>query len=164
MKLIGIVRLGRDAEVRYTPSGVAVCEFSAAYNFGRKAEGDAYRPSQWVDFRLWGDRGEKLAAHLTKGTAVLVCCDDVHVEPYLRKSDQEPAARVLARVIDLEFAGARPQEAATAPAPSGPPPTPLADKPAQHAAPAAAGMRSTVGRSRPASGGAFDDMDSDIPF
>jgi single-strand DNA-binding protein len=62
MKLIGICRLGRDAETRYTSTGEAVCGFSAAFDYGRKEGGR--RPSQWVEFTLWGKRAEALAEQL----------------------------------------------------------------------------------------------------
>lgn len=158
MKLIGLVRLGRDAEVRFTHSGDAVCSFSGAFNYGRKGE-DGKQPSQWVEFALWGQRGEKLAEHLLKGTQLLVVASDVHVETY-EKRDGGSGVKLVARVDDLQFAGSRQdggsdgqqQRSSAAPAPA----------PQRQAAPPrpAAGGRSSA----PRTGTGFDDMDSDIPF
>ena len=38
MKLIGLVRLGRDAELRFTAGGEPVASVTGAYNYGRKGE------------------------------------------------------------------------------------------------------------------------------
>ena len=66
--LIG--RLTRDAELKYTTGGQAVCKFSVAVNRRRK-QGD-----QWVDepnffdIVLWGKQGEALKQFLLKGKQV----------------------------------------------------------------------------------------------
>jgi len=66
--LIG--RLTRDAELKYTAAGQAVCKFSIAVN-RRKKSGD-----QWVDepnffdIVLWGRQGESLNQYLIKGKLV----------------------------------------------------------------------------------------------
>jgi single-strand DNA-binding protein len=65
-------RLTRDAELKYTAGGQAVCKFSIAVN-RRKKNGD-----QWVDepnffdVVLWGRQGEALNQYLIKGKAVTV--------------------------------------------------------------------------------------------
>lgn len=148
MKLIGIVRLGRDAEVRYAANGDAVAGFSGAFDYGRKGD-DGRRPSQWVDFALWGKRAEALAPYLLKGKQCMVVASDVHIE-HFDKRDGGQGVKLTARVDDLQLVGSRDGEAA-APAPA----------PAQRqAAPAPAAA------SRPASrpSTAFDDMDDDLPF
>jgi single-strand DNA-binding protein len=66
--LIG--RLTRDAELKYTANGQAVCKFSVAVN-RRKKSGD-----QWVDeanffdIVLWGRQGESLNQYLVKGKLI----------------------------------------------------------------------------------------------
>lgn len=65
-------RLTRDAELKYTNSGQAVCHFSVATGSRRK-KGD-----QWVDeasfwdVDLWGKQGESINQYLTKGKLVAV--------------------------------------------------------------------------------------------
>jgi single-strand DNA-binding protein len=62
--------LTRDAELKYTAGGQAVCKFSIAVN-RRKKSGD-----QWVDeanffdIVLWGRQGESLNQYLLKGKQV----------------------------------------------------------------------------------------------
>ena len=74
MKLIGLCRLGRDAELRYTTTGRRVASLSLAYNYGRKDD----RQSQWIEASLWGDQAERLAPYLLKGTLIHVILRDVH--------------------------------------------------------------------------------------
>ncbi|GHV91497.1 hypothetical protein AGMMS50268_20000 [Spirochaetia bacterium] len=68
--VILIGRLTRDAELKYTANGQAVCKFSIAVN-RRKKSGD-----QWVDeanffdIVLWGRQGESLNQYLLKGKMV----------------------------------------------------------------------------------------------
>jgi len=152
MKLIGLVRLGRDAETRYMPDGTAVCGFSGAFNYGRKGD-DGKQPSQWVEFSLWGSRAEKLAEYLLKGTQLFVVASEAHVETY-EKRDGGGGVKLVARVDDLQFAGSKAdsggdqQQRAPAPAP-------------RQAAPSS---RPAARTAAPKGGTGFDDMDDDIPF
>lgn len=65
-------RLGRDAELKYTNSGLAITEFSIAVN-NRSKKGDEWidEPS-WIECTLFGKLGEKIAERLTKGAQVMV--------------------------------------------------------------------------------------------
>lgn len=123
-QIIGLMRLGRDAEIRYTASGEAVANLALAYNYGKKGE-DGKQPSQWVDASLWGKRAEALAQYLTKGTALVVTLSDVHVRIY-EKKDGGMGATLAGRIADVEFAG-KPADQAQKPAPrvnaNQPPPT-----------------------------------------
>lgn len=67
-QVIIIGRLGRDAELRYTPAGKAVCSFSAATDDGY---GDN-KKTIWFKCTLWNERAEKLVKYLTKGQVVMV--------------------------------------------------------------------------------------------
>jgi single-strand DNA-binding protein len=69
-RVILIGRLTRDAELKYTTSGMAVCKFSIAVT-RKKKNGD-----QWVDeanffdIVLWGRQGEALNQYLVKGKQI----------------------------------------------------------------------------------------------
>ena len=66
--LIG--RLTRDAELKYTSTGQAVCKFSIAVNRRRK-NGDQWEDeANFFDVVLWGRQGESLNQYLLKGKAV----------------------------------------------------------------------------------------------
>lgn len=63
-----LVRIGKDAQTRYTQAGKSVTSFSAAFNNGW---GDN-KQTVWLDVSGWGERYEKAAQYLTKGTQVVV--------------------------------------------------------------------------------------------
>jgi single-strand DNA-binding protein len=102
-QLIGIANLGRDAEVRYTPSGQAVMNLALAFNYGKKGD-DGNRPTQWVDAALWGQRAESLGQYMTRGQKVYVVIDDIHIETYEGQNGQ--GHKLVGNISTIEFAGA----------------------------------------------------------
>jgi len=138
MKANGLARIGKDAEVRYTPGGAAVANVSLAFTYGKKGD-DGKRPTQWVDASLWGQRVESLTPYLTKGKQIVAYLEDVHIQTYT-KGDGTQASKMAARIADLEFvAGGEQAES----------------QPRQQPKPQAAPQ---------SQGSGFDDMDDDIPF
>jgi len=71
-KVILVGHLGRDAETRYTPSGVAVSQFTLATNRRWKDSqtGEWKDETDWHRIVLW--RNENLVQYLTKGKQVYV--------------------------------------------------------------------------------------------
>ncbi len=71
-KVILIGNLGRDAETKYTPQGVAVSRFSIATTRRIKdnATGEWKDETDWNNVTLW--RNENLAPYLLKGKQVYV--------------------------------------------------------------------------------------------
>lgn len=61
-------RLGRDPEVRFTPSGQKVTSFTVATNH-RKGKEDV---TVWVRVTVWGERLDKVISYLKKGSGVIV--------------------------------------------------------------------------------------------
>ena len=101
MKAQGLARIGKDAEVRFTPGGTAVANVSLAFTYGKKGD-DGKRPTQWVDASLWGQRVESLAPYLTKGKQIVAYLEDVHIQTYT-KGDGTQNTKMVARLADLEF-------------------------------------------------------------
>jgi len=63
-------RLTRDAELKYTAGGQAVCKFSIAVN-RRKKNGDQWEDeANFFDIVLWGKQGESLQSYLVKGKMI----------------------------------------------------------------------------------------------
>jgi single-strand DNA-binding protein len=72
-KCMIIGNLGRDPEMRYTPSGQAVTQFSVATNRNfRDQQGEWQSETEWFRVVVWGDRGERAAEQLRKGHKVYV--------------------------------------------------------------------------------------------
>lgn len=71
-KVILVGRLGKDAETKFTPSGVAKTSFTMATNWSRKdpQTGEWKEETDWHNIILW--RSENLANYLLKGKQVYV--------------------------------------------------------------------------------------------
>jgi single-strand DNA-binding protein len=63
-------RLTRDAELKYTSSGQAVCKFSIAVNRARKNGDQWVDEANFFDIVLWGRQGEAISKYLIKGKSV----------------------------------------------------------------------------------------------
>ena len=72
-KIIIVGNLGRDPELRYTPQGVAVCNFSLATNEKKRDKsGEMQDVTTWFRVTLWRNQAENAAKYLTKGSPVYV--------------------------------------------------------------------------------------------
>jgi len=72
-KCMIIGNLGRDPEMRYTPSGQAVTQFSVATNRNfRDPQGEWQSETEWFRVVVWADRAERAAEQLRKGHKVYV--------------------------------------------------------------------------------------------
>ena len=94
-----LVRIGRDAEMKYLQTGTAVLEVSVVYDIGF---GDN-KKSQWVKLAMFGQRAEKLAPHFTKGKQIVATMDDVKSEAWI--SNGEAKSIIRAKLVEFEFAG-----------------------------------------------------------
>lgn len=139
MIMSGLARIGRDAELKYTSGGMAVCNVTMAFNTGY---GDR-KSTTWVDVAIWGRQAEGLAGHFLKGTAIVAYLKDIKIEEY-DKRDGTRGAKLTATLVDLEFAGSKQDGQAQEPAPRQATPSRQ-----QRAAPAPQ---------------KFEDFDDDIPF
>lgn len=65
--------LGRDPEMRFTPSGQAVTSFSIATNRSyTNNSGQKVDETTWFRISVWGAQAESCNQYLKKGSAVLV--------------------------------------------------------------------------------------------
>jgi len=65
--------LGRDPEMRYTPAGQAVTNFSVAVNDDyTNNNGERVKRTIWVRVSAWGKQAENCNQYLKKGSKVLV--------------------------------------------------------------------------------------------
>ncbi len=140
MIITGIGRLGRDAELRYIPSGTAVCNLALAFNYGMKQQ-DGSRLSQWIECALWGKQAEALAQYLKKGNQVQVTAEGPHIELFSRQ-DGTQGNKLVANIINLELIGGQNQQEQQ-------------QRPQQQQRPA---------QQAPQQRDNFDDYNDDIPF
>jgi single-strand DNA-binding protein len=71
-RVILIGRLGRDPELRYTPSGIPVSSFSIAVDRPMAPNAQGERETDWIDIVAWRQNAEFAANYLGKGRLVAV--------------------------------------------------------------------------------------------
>jgi single-strand DNA-binding protein len=77
-KVMLIGNLGRDPEMRHTPSGRPVTSFSVATNRSwQAADGERHEETEWFNIVAWGSLAEICQQHLSRS-------QQVHVEGRLQ--------------------------------------------------------------------------------
>jgi len=72
-KIIIVGNVGKDPEMRYTPSGKAVTSFSVATNRQyTNNNGETIKETTWFRISAWGKQAETCNQYLKKGSKVLV--------------------------------------------------------------------------------------------
>jgi len=72
-KAVLIGRLGKDPEMKYTPSGTAVASFSIATNYSVKdGDGNYTDKTDWHNIVVFGRRAEFAGEYLSKGRLVYI--------------------------------------------------------------------------------------------
>lgn len=105
-KITILGRVGNSAELRFTPSGVAVAGFSlASSETWKDGNGTKQERTTWHRCTLWGKTAEALAEHVTKGKLLLIE-GTVTARAYMDKNS-EPQASLEVKVDQLRFAGGK---------------------------------------------------------
>jgi single-strand DNA-binding protein len=72
-KAILVGNLGKDPELRYTPSGTAVCTFSlATTDRFKNKQGEQQERTEWHNIVVWAGLAEICGKYLTKGKQVYI--------------------------------------------------------------------------------------------
>jgi single-strand DNA-binding protein len=154
-KVILIGNCGRDPEVRYAPSGAAICNVSIATSTRRKdkASGESIEDTQWHRVTFYDRLAEIAGEFLKKGRPVYV---EGRLK-YGKYTDKDGIERNTVDIVatEMQLLGGREGGMGGGDDMGGG--APARSAPAQRSAPAA--------KPAPAkSATSFDDMDDDIPF
>jgi single-strand DNA-binding protein len=99
-KVMIIGHLGRDPELRYTPTGRPVTQFVVATNrMWTTADGEKHTETEWFTVVAWGTLAEICKQHLTKG-------QQVYIEGRLQThhwEDHDSAKRTSVEVVASEM-------------------------------------------------------------
>ena len=155
-KVILIGNCGRDPEVRYAPSGAAICNVSIATSTRRKdkASGESIEDTQWHRVTFYDRLAEIAGEYLKKGRPVYV---EGRLK-YGKYTDKDGIERNTVDIVatEMQLLGGREGGGMGGGDDMGGG-APARSAPAQRSAPAA--------KPAPAkSATSFDDMDDDIPF
>ncbi len=83
--------LTRDPEMKYIPSGKAVCSLSIANNRVYTKNGEKVTEVSYFDVEVWGQAAENCSKYLTKGSGIIV-------EGRLRQDRWEKDGKTQSRV------------------------------------------------------------------
>ncbi len=136
--VILIGRCTRDADLKYTSGGMAVCKFAIAVNRRRKQGEQWVDEASFFDIVLWGKSGESLNQYLVKGKQVAVE-GELHQNRWQNEGKSMSKVEIMANSVQL-LGG---------------------DKNTQGSAPDA---RNSPSRAPDSNSDAQPDFDSDIPF
>ena len=152
-KVLLMGNLTRDPELRVTPKGTPICQFSLAINRKFKMEsGESREEVIFVDIEAWGKQGETIAKYVTKGRPLFVE-GRLRLDSWEDKTTKEKRSRMKVVLEGFEFIGdGRGGGAGAAP---GSDPAASAS-PERHAPP----PRAPAG-GKPA---ASENLDEDVPF
>lgn len=99
-KVMIIGNLGRDPEMRYTPSGRPVTTFTLATSRSwNTADGEHHTETEWFNVVAWGNLAEICKQHLNKG-------QQVYIEGRLktrRWEDKEGAKHTMTEIVASEM-------------------------------------------------------------
>jgi len=154
-KVILIGNCGRDPEVRYAPSGAAICNISIATSSRRKdkTSGETIEDTQWHRVTFYDRLAEIAGEFLKKGRPVYV---EGRLK-YGKYTDKDGIERNTVDIVatEMQLLGGREGGMGGGDDMGGG--APMRSAPPQRSAPAA--------KPAPAkSATSFDDMDDDIPF
>ena len=126
-KWIGIGNLGRDPEVRYAPSGSAICNVTIATsrNWKDKASGERQEETEWHRVVFYDRLAEIAGEYLRKGRPV-------YVEGRLKTrkwTDKNGVDRYTTEIIVSEMQMLGKKEGGSAPAAPSAPPRDYSDLP-----------------------------------
>jgi single-strand DNA-binding protein len=148
--LIG--NLTRDPELRVTPKGTAICQFSLAVNRKFRDEAGADREEvTYVDIEAWGKSGENIAKYCTKGRPLFVE-GRLRLDQWEDKNTKEKRSRMKVVCDNFQFLGSGRAEGGASGGEGG------GDQP-RYNSPA---PRS--GAPRPSAPAPQENLDEDVPF
>jgi len=156
-KVILIGNCGRDPEVRYAPSGAAICNVSIATSSRRKdkTSGESIEDTQWHRVTFYDRLAEIAGEFLKKGRPVYV---EGRLK-YGKYTDKDGIERNTVDIVatEMQLLGGREGGMGGGDDMGGG--APMRSAPPQRSAPAAAAKPAPA-----KSATSFDDMDDDIPF
>ncbi len=113
---INVVVLGgnlvRDPELRYTPSGTAICDFTIANSKKYKQNDEWIEKPGFYNCICWGKRGEIINEHFEKGKPILVKGELDFQQWESAEGDKRSAVKI--NVQDFDFVGFKNDSAAGA--------------------------------------------------
>jgi len=104
-KVLLMGNLTRDPELRVTPKGTPICQFSLAINRQFKMEsGESREEVIYVDVEAWGKQGETISKYCTKGRPLYVE-GRLRLDQWEDKNTKEKRSRMKVVLEQFQFLG-----------------------------------------------------------
>ncbi len=104
-KVLLMGNLTRDPELRVTPKGTSICQFSLAINRQFKMEsGESREEVIYVDVEAWGKQGETIAKFCVKGRPLYVE-GRLRLDQWEDKTTKEKRSRMKVVLEQFQFLG-----------------------------------------------------------
>ena len=103
-QVVLVGRLTRDAELKYTNTGTAICKMAIAVNRRRKSNDQWIDEASFFDIVLWGKLGETLSQYLVKGKQVGVVGE---LRQNKWEQDGQPRSKVEVVASNIQLLGGR---------------------------------------------------------
>lgn len=104
-KVMLMGNLTRDPELRVTPKGTPICQFSLAINRQFKMEsGESREEVIYVDIEAWGKQGETISKYCTKGKPLYVE-GRLRLDQWEDKNTKEKRSRMKVVLEQFQFLG-----------------------------------------------------------
>lgn len=104
-KVMLMGNLTRDPELRVTPKGTPICQFSLAINRQFKMEsGESREEVIYVDIEAWGKQGETISKYCTKGRPLYVE-GRLRLDQWEDKNTKEKRSRMKVVLEQFQFLG-----------------------------------------------------------
>ena len=104
-KVLLMGNLTRDPELRVTPKGTPICQFSLAINRQFKMEsGESREEVIFVDVEAWGKQGETIAKYVTKGRPLYVE-GRLRLDQWEDKNTKEKKSKMKVVLEQFQFLG-----------------------------------------------------------
>ncbi len=104
-KVLLMGNLTRDPELRVTPKGTPICQFSLAINRQFKMEsGESREEVIYVDVEAWGKQGETIAKYMVKGRPLYVE-GRLRLDQWEDKNTKEKRSRMKVVLEQFQFLG-----------------------------------------------------------
>ena len=110
-KVFLVGNLGKNPELRFTPSGKACCKFPLATSEMWMTDGGKHERTEWHQIVVWGKSAENCGHYLTKGR-------QVYVEGAIRSRSydaKDGTKRFVTEIVSqrVQFLGTKPTGTAT---------------------------------------------------
>lgn len=103
-KAVLIGHMARDPEIKYVTSGQSITTGAIAVSkkWRDKTSGENREQTSFIDFKIWGSRGEAFAQYVKKGNPVMLE-GSLEQESWTDKESGNKRSKIVVNVTEFQF-------------------------------------------------------------